>query len=69
MEEELVAFVRGHLLTVILAVVVTVAAWITFRRYYLFCPHCRRPVRRTREWRQCRHCGRQYHDALKRMDW
>jgi NADH pyrophosphatase NudC (nudix superfamily) len=67
-EEELFWFVRGHLRTVALMVGAVAMAWVVFRRYYLFCPHCRRPARRTREWRQCPHCGRQYHDRLERMD-
>ena len=69
MEEELATLVREHLLTAVLTLVAVAIAWIVFRRYFLFCPHCRKPVHRTREWRQCPFCGRQYHDALKRMDW
>ena len=68
MEEELATFIRGHLVTVVVLLVALGGLWALFRRYYLLCPHCRRPARRTRAWRQCPHCGRQYHNTLTRMD-
>jgi hypothetical protein len=67
-EGALASLLREHLLAAIAVVVVAAIAGVVFRRYCLFCPHCRRPVRRTRAWRRCPHCGRDYHDTLARMD-